>query len=66
MKVRIDAELCQGQGRCFSLAPGLFGFDEWGNGVVLGDGTLDDATREAARLASVNCPEHAIFLVGDA
>ena len=62
MKVRIDPELCQGQGRCFSIAPDVFGFDEMGNGVVLGDGTLNDATLELAQLAQSNCPEHAIFV----
>ncbi|HEY1826110.1 MAG TPA: ferredoxin [Acidimicrobiales bacterium] len=65
MRVVIDGELCQGQGRCFSMAPSLFGFDELGNGVVLGDGELDHSTLELARLAQANCPEHAIFIEGD-
>ncbi len=60
MKVLIDADRCQGHGRCFSLAPTLFEFDELGNGVVIGDGRLDSQTLELARLAQVNCPEHAI------
>jgi len=54
VKVRIDPEICQGQGRCFSIAPGIFDFDDLGNGVVIGDGTLTDA--------QANCPEHAIFI----
>lgn len=62
MKVTIDQDLCQGQGRCFSIAPELFDFDDLGNGVVRGDGTVTDAQREAARLAQANCPEHAIFI----
>ena len=62
MKVRIDPETCQGQGRCFSIAPGVFDFDDLGNGVVIGDGTLTDDTIELARLAQSNCPEHAIFI----
>ncbi|HVA51979.1 MAG TPA: ferredoxin [Acidimicrobiales bacterium] len=62
MKVVIDADLCQGQGRCFSIAPGMFTFDELGNGVVIGDGTLTPATMDLARLAQANCPEHAIFI----
>lgn len=65
MKVVIDAELCQGQGRCFSIAPSIFGFDDLGYGVVLGDGTLTEETLELARLAQANCPEHAIFIEGD-
>lgn len=62
MRVSIDAERCQGHGRCFSLAPSLFEFDDLGSGVVLGDGTLSDEARELARLAQANCPEHAIFI----
>ena len=62
MKVVIDPELCQGQGRCFSIAPSIFDFDDLGNGVVIGDGTLDEQTIELARLAQANCPEHAIFI----
>ncbi|MCU1363674.1 MAG: Ferredoxin [Acidimicrobiaceae bacterium] len=62
MKVIIDAELCQGQGRCFSMVPSLFYFDELGSGVVIGDGTLTPETLNLARLAQANCPEHAIFI----
>lgn len=62
MKVVIDGDLCQGQGRCFSIAPALFDFDDLGNGVVIGDGTLSADTIELARLAQANCPEHAIFI----
>lgn len=62
MRVSIDAERCQGHGRCFSLAPDLFEFDELGSGVVRGDGTLNDETLQLARLAQANCPEHAISM----
>ena len=62
MKVRIDPEICQGQGRCFSIAPGIFDFDDLGSGVVIGDGTLSNDTIDQARLAQANCPEHAIFI----
>ena len=30
MKVQINPELCQGHGRCYDLAPGLFGADDEG------------------------------------
>jgi ferredoxin len=62
VRVSIDAERCQGHGRCFSLAPDLFEFDELGSGVVRGDGTLNDETLQLARLAQANCPEHAISM----
>ncbi len=62
MKVSIDPALCQGQGRCFSIAPAIFDFDDLGNGVVIGDGTLNAESVALARLAQSNCPEHAIFI----
>jgi ferredoxin len=62
MKIRIDSERCQGHGRCYDLVPGLFGDDDEGYGMVLGDGAvLPDLEREA-RLAVANCPEQAIEL----
>lgn len=60
MKVAIDAERCQGHGRCYDLAPGLFGEDAEGYGVVLGDGLVPPADQAQARLAALNCPESAI------
>ncbi|MEV5750451.1 ferredoxin [Actinoallomurus sp. NPDC052308] len=63
MKVRIDSGRCQGHGRCYDLAPGLFGDDDEGFGTVLGDGTVPPDEAEDARRAAVNCPERAIGLV---
>lgn len=60
MKVTIDADKCQGHGRCFSLAPSLFDSDDLGQGVVIGDGTVPPDLEDAARLAEQNCPEYAI------
>jgi ferredoxin len=62
VKVSIDAERCQGHGRCFSLAPALFDSDEIGNGVVIGDGSVSADLVDLARLAQSNCPEHAISI----
>ena len=60
MKVRINAELCQGHGRCYDLAPGLFGADDEGYGQVLGDGSVPQDAEHDANLAALNCPEQAI------
>ncbi|TMR25305.1 ferredoxin [Nonomuraea turkmeniaca] len=60
MKVEINFERCQGHGRCYDLAPGLFGEDEEGYGQVLGDGVVPPEEEQAARLAVSNCPERAI------
>jgi ferredoxin len=66
MRVRIDGQLCQGHGRCYDLAPGLFGEDEEGYGRVLGDGRPAADRRDDARLAAANCPEQAIQLLEEA
>jgi ferredoxin len=62
VKVQIDAGCCQGHGRCYDIAPGLFGDDDEGYGTVLGDGTVPPGAEHDARLAAANCPEHAIAL----
>ena len=63
VKVQINPELCQGHGRCYDLAPGLFGDDDEGYGQVLGDGAVPPDREQDARLAVLNCPEHAVELV---
>ena len=63
MKLRIDSERCQGHGRCYDIAPKLFGDDDEGYGQVLGDGIVPAGQDRDARLAVANCPEHAIELV---
>lgn len=63
MKVQIDTGRCQGHGRCYELAPDLFGEDEEGYGTVLGDGVVPPEKEQQARLAAANCPERAVVLV---
>ena len=63
MKVQINSQLCQGHGRCYDLAPDLFGDDDEGYGQVLGDGILPADEEQDARLAVANCPERAIELI---
>ncbi|MFY9316334.1 MAG: ferredoxin [Burkholderiales bacterium] len=62
MRVRIEAELCQGHNRCCSIAPELFEADDLGNARVKGDGTVPAALEAKAKLAVANCPEHAVRL----
>ena len=45
MRVTIDHDVCQGHGRCFTIAPHLFESDELGNGVVVGDGVVPAGER---------------------
>ena len=63
MKVQINSGLCQGHGRCYDLAPGLFGADDEGYGLVLGDGIVPQDAEHDANLAALNCPEQAIELL---
>jgi ferredoxin len=65
MRVSIDSARCQGHGRCYDLAPDLFGEDEEGY-AVLTDLTADREVppdREGdVRLAAANCPESAVLV----
>jgi ferredoxin len=65
MKVSINAARCQGHGRCYDLAPEIFGEDDEGYGVVLGNGIVPVDGQAQARLAVLNCPEAAIEMEGD-
>jgi ferredoxin len=60
MRVTIDADRCQGHQMCAVMAPDLFGSDDLGNGIVLGDGTVPAELQAAARQAVLSCPEQAI------
>jgi ferredoxin len=62
MRVHVDQEICQGHGRCYSLAPELFEPDEIGNGIEIGDGAVPAGLEDAARKAALNCPERAITI----
>ena len=66
MKVQINSERCQGHGRCYDLAPSLFGEDDEGYGQVLGDGAVPPGLERDARLAVANCPERAVEILGEA
>ena len=59
VKVRVDADLCVGHGRCYVLAPDVFGTDEFGHCVVLAE-EVPDALGPDARTGADNCPEQAI------
>jgi ferredoxin len=62
VKVQIDSGRCQGHGRCYDLAPDLFGADDEGYGQVLGDGLVSPDREQEARLAAANCPESAVIV----
>jgi ferredoxin len=67
MRVQIDPALCQGHGRCYDLAPDLFGEDEDGYATLTpltADGAVPAGREDDAQLAADNCPELAIALSG--
>jgi ferredoxin len=66
VRVQISSERCQGHGRCYDLAPGLFGEDGEGYGTVLGGGAVTPGEERGARLAASNCPERAVEVLEEA
>jgi ferredoxin len=60
VKIRVDADKCQGHARCYGLAPELFQIDDYGQSTVVGDGSVPPELEDKARLAIANCPEFAI------
>ena len=62
MRVHVDGDKCQGHNRCYAIAPTLFDVDDLGYAHEIGDGIVPAELEEQARLAVMNCPEHAIEL----
>ena len=64
MRVRIDADKCQGHMRCMSYAPRVFYADDQGNAYTeVGVVSADDA--EDVKRAVISCPESAIDVYYD-
>ena len=63
MKVTVDAETCTGHGRCYALAPEVFGPDDFGHcRIIVADGEVPTELQDQARLGRDNCPELALTL----
>jgi ferredoxin len=62
MRVHLDTEKCQGHNRCYALAPELFDVDDYGEAMLIGDGSVPADLEDKARLAASNCPEYAITI----
>jgi ferredoxin len=63
MKVAIDSSMCVGHAQCSAICPSVFGNDELGYAVLIGDGTVDPADEADARDAVASCPEQALSVV---
>jgi ferredoxin len=63
MRVTVDAGVCTGHGRCYALAPEVFGPDDFGHcEILVPGGEVPDALQAQARTGRDNCPELAITL----
>jgi ferredoxin len=60
-KVCVDADRCEGHGRCYTLAPDIFDADEAGHAIVRIE-TVTGELETQATDAEQNCPEGAITL----
>ncbi|MEE8313553.1 MAG: ferredoxin [Myxococcota bacterium] len=61
MKVRVDKETCVGHGRCYEVAPEVFGEDERGHCLIVRE-EVPEKLAEQARYGADNCPEKAISI----
>jgi len=63
MRIRIDGDLCQGHGRCYTLAPDLLESDDEGYVTLKGsEMEVPPGMESAARMVVNACPEDAIRL----
>jgi ferredoxin len=62
MNVSADLELCQGHQMCQFEAPGVFGYDEDEDKVILLDPTPPEELREQVTRAVKYCPAMALSL----
>ena len=60
MRIRVDAERCQGHTLCNMVAPELFGLREEDGHSFVTQEQVPAALEEVARKAALGCPERAI------
>lgn len=61
MRVRVDGDLCSGQGRCWKFAPAVYELDDEGFNVARGRAIdVREGEEKAATLGMKACPERAI------
>ena len=64
MRITVDRALCTGHGRCYSLAPELYGADDDGYCVIPTE-VVPAGQEDLARKGAGNCPEDAISVHED-
>lgn len=65
MRIKLDRTMCDGFGICAKHAPEYFSLDDWGYAVLVGDGNIPAADRDAVLRALMDCPVHAIMEFGE-
>ena len=63
VRIKVDADKCQGHNRCHAIAPELFELDGFGNAQAAGDGVVPEHLVDKAYLAKSNCPEFAVEII---
>jgi ferredoxin len=65
VRVRIDADRCEGHAVCASLVPDVFEIPEEGAGAHVATEVVNPALEGAVRRAVSGCPERAIVVDED-
>ena len=65
VRIKVDAEKCEGHSRCYALAPEVVDVDDLGNAFELNDGEVPEGLEDKAKLIVDNCPEYAITIEED-
>ncbi len=63
MRVALDSSMCVGHAQCSAICPSVFGNDELGYAVLIGDGTVQETDAADAADAVASCPEQAIAII---
>jgi ferredoxin len=64
MRIKVNSDVCQGNGRCAALAPEVYELDDLGHNVG-GEFEIADEQGEAAYRGASACPERAILVFLD-
>ena len=64
MRIKIDGTKCQGNARCWALAPELFELDDEGY-LENGEIAVPPGDEQRAARAARACPERALTIVAD-
>lgn len=59
MRVKVNRQACQGNGRCAAVSPDVYQLDELGYNTA-GEFTIAEEVGEAAFRGAAECPERAI------